>query len=356
MSLDEDRLAASSQTEIPFAQYKKSLGFDQQEALDYLGSRTDETKVFEKYRKPIENPLVIGYNYLFVTAPDLAISRYASSLMSTGGSGFSTAASSILERNLRALQLDGASSIYTEAMIDWLTGKGDQFIPLLTNRAASYVMSDTVLGTMDYAETWNRYKIVLGTSAKDSRISGNLTVNYQEDDFMTIMKLHHLWITYIEKCFIGDVVSGGVLLSSDYMSNETRTIDYMSSMYEFTVSPDGETLMYWCKYTGLFPVKCPWSEFTSEDGGADVKKFVPVEYQFTYKEEMTLDVLSDFNLLQSSSSNSINKPTGNNFSGSNVVISASSVTAGRPFVVPITNNSSNFEGRRMHKLVMPESH
>jgi hypothetical protein len=328
---------------------------DKASDLDYT-LMGDEEKQFFKFRKPIHDPLVTGYNYLFVTAPDLPIDAGASSLRqgpanaSFFDTGVSGNAKEILERNRRMLQIAG-SSMYTNEMVKWLAGAhGDQFIPILTNRARSYTSSDEVLNTMDYAETWNRYKIILGTSAKDSRISGVLTINYQEDQFLTIMKMHKLWFTYIEKAFLGECISGGVLLSDDMMDNMQRTIDYMSSVYMFSTLPDGETLTHWSKYTGILPVKGPWSEFTSEDGGKqELKDSIPIDYQFTFKESMTLDVLRDFNLLQAFAE--INDPKGDYFVNSVIDISKTPINKARPYIA----KAPQYEGKNLFKLVMPET-
>jgi hypothetical protein len=336
----------NSELGVAYLNELKSLGKKSSD-LDFL-VHGDEVKEFFKFRKPIHDPLVTGYNYLFITAPDLPIDAAATSLIQ----GAPTNAKAILERNRRMLGIAG-SSMYTNDMVRTLAGAaGDQFIPLFTNRARSYTYSDEVLNTMDYAETWNRYKIVVGTSGKDARISGQLVVNYQEDQYLTIMKMHQLWFDYIEKAFLGECISGGVLLSDDMMNNQNRTIDYMSSIYMFSTLPDGETLTHWSKYTGILPSKNPWSEFTSEDGGKqEVKDSVPIEYQFTFREVMKLDILRDFNLLQAHAD--INKPTKEFFTNSIIDMDKTPINKNRPYIA--RTGKDQHEGRHLFKLVMPDT-
>ena len=317
-------------------------GKPDKEDVDYFYPR-DENNFFWFNRKYRDDPLVTGYNYLFVTSPELPIWEQSPSLRGGG--------TNILEHNGKMLGLPGAnrSSIYSEYMLQALGG-ASAFIPILTNRAVSYVMSDDVLGTVDYSETWNRFKIVLGSTAKDSRISGQFTANYMEDMQLTIMKLHRLWLDYTEKAFMGDCVSGGVLLSDDMLNNGVRTIDYMSSIYQFAVQPDGETITHWCKYTGVFPTKVPWGELTSEDGSIDIKKSIPIEYQFSYKEDMSLHILQDFNLLGQGSG--LNDFTGNFYTGSEVLL-PSSPNDRYPSV--IAAGKDTYTGLPLFKLVFPDN-
>lgn len=321
--------------------YLNTLTEGQKESLDYLTKR-DENKRFWQNRKVLLDPLTTGYHYMFVTSPELPLSFTSPSL--SGGNPL--AAKSALEHNRKALNLDG-TTIYTDHIVNTLAGSEMNFIPMLTNRSLSIVTSDDVLNTIDYSETWNKYKIILGNTAKDSRISGNFTINYMEDSALTVMKLHKLWMDYIEKAFMGECISGGSLIGEDIMSNELRTIDYVTSVYHFSTMPDGETLTHWCRYTGVFPIKNPWSEFTAEDSSADVKRSIPIEYQFAYKEDMSVYVLRDFNLLQGSGNW---LPNGNLYTGGTVDLGI--VADSKPRIVKVSNSQEN-SGERRFKLLFP---
>lgn len=326
---------------LDLQQYLNTLTEGQKESLDYLTKR-DENKRFWQNRKVLLDPLTTGYHYMFVTSPELPISYTSPSLIG----GNPAAAKSALDYNRKALNIDGVS-IYNDHIVNSLAGSENNFIPMLTNRSLSIVASDDVLNTIDYSETWNKYKIMLGNTAKDSRISGNFSINYAEDSALTIMKMHKLWMDYIEKAFMGECVSGGVLLGNDLMSNEKRTIDYVVSVYHFSTMPDGETLTHWCRYTGVFPIKTPWSEFTSEDSNAEIKRSIPIEYQFSYKEDMSVYVLRDFNLLQGSSNW---LPNANLYTGGNVNLG--SVAENKPRIIQQSNYVAN-TGEKRFKLLFP---
>ena len=330
--------------------YMKGLSVEDRDDLNYTLDR-DEMKRFWRFRRPINDPLVTGYNYVFVTAPELPFTTQSPSF---AGIVHQAGVSGIIQKNTRVLGLpgNGNTSIYSNDIVSMLAGEGPGlFMPILSNRCVNFIASDEVLNTMDYSETWNKYKMVLGTTAKDSRIGPTFAINYMEDQYLTIMKIHKLWIEYVEKVFIGDCISGGVLLTDDLMSNEKRTIDYMVSVYFFQTAPDGETLTYWSRATGCFPVKVPWGELTSEDGGKqDLKTSIPIEYQASYKEDMRIEILRDFNLLQGGPGPS--SPKGGYWTG-NFISGLPGVGGDKPRIERVTNAQKNYEGVPLFRLVMP---
>jgi hypothetical protein len=350
-------MAIDSTSGIDYTGYLNSLKPEERDDLDSLGARMEFRKTeftdFWKYRRPILDPLTTGYQYVFFTAPEMPLHSQSPSL-NVGGAGAS-AAGQILAQNARVLGLPGAGdSIYSDSMVKMLGGVDGAFMPLFSNRAAGIVTQDEILNSIDYSETWNRYKIVLGTSGKDSRIAGNFAINFYDDADATMMKIHKLWFEYIEKAFIGECVSGGVLLSGDLLDNSLRTIDYMSSVFMFTVGPDGETLIHWSKMTGVYPTKVPWGEFTSDDGNIDIKKTIPIEYQSSYKEDMRIEILRDFNLLNSSpSTSSLMNHKGQYFTNSGAGIGSGS--SSRPRIEKVGINEADHRGTPRFKLVLPET-
>lgn len=266
-------------------------------------SYTDLSRNIYRYRRQIDNPLITGYNYIFFTCPRLSL------LESQFNTSSIQDASTYYKNNARQLGLpmEDNDSIYDSNIITALAGGGGlyKFIPLLTNMAVKYSSTDEKLDTMDYAETWNKFKIVIGTSNQDSRLAGTFQIEYLEDDELHIMKLHKLWSNYIEKAFLGDIVSIAALKAAgndNAGAFSAGVIDYMSSMYHFSTLPDGKTLTYWCKYTGIFPTNNPFSVFTSDDGTVNINGSVPIEYQYSFKDEMRIHILEDFNIVSSNAS------------------------------------------------------
>lgn len=261
--------------------------------LDY--SQTRLSREFNNFfinRKPPNDPAINGFNYLFFTSPDLPLSQAA-----FANKNIKYNVPEALAVNGRYLKLPSeGDSIYSTAMVHTLSGEGNVWMPFFTNRAASAPGAAQELATIDYAETWNKYKIVLGTTTKDTRIGGTFGLELYEDQNLTTSKMLNLWIDCIEGEYLGDVISS-YALASDFGAIQNMYIDNMCSVYHFAVRPDGKTLIYWAKYTGVFPLTKPYDVFQSKDGEPNIIPTVQANFQFSYKEDMEIAILREFNSL-----------------------------------------------------------
>lgn len=297
------------------------------DALDSMPERRDkEYSNFFLYRTPTE-PLYSGFNYVFFTAPELSLtaSRF------NGGTGNGTV---LMGNNGNFLKLPGyGDSIYTEDMVSMLAGERGTFMSLFTNRAASIPASDLVLDSLEYSETWNKYKIPIGSTKKDTQIAPNFEIQFQEDSKLSILKSIRLWTEYIQGLFTGDVVSSYAARGS-LSDTQNSIIDYMCSIYVFSLRPDGKTIQYWAKYTGVYPTKESYSIFQSEDSNINVIQKVPVEFQAAYKEDMHISILRDFNLVgkQKTIDN-----TGIYFEGNRTVLTEGNTSG--PHIVKVTDGA-----------------
>lgn len=292
---------------------------------DDVNRRSRENKTFFIYRNQYDDPIETGYNYVFFTAPELTLSSF-------GLQGTSTTIREIAEFNSDFLKLPapGKDSIYTQDMVKNLTGENGTFIRMLTNRSRSYPAASETLETIDYAETWNNYKILLGTTSKGSKVAGSFEMSFMEDSQLTISKFFHLWKSYIEGVWYGDVISKYAAIvdktSNILSATGGLAIDYAASMYHFALSPDAQTIRYYAKYTGIFPTSSPWEIFQGQDGDAQIHHDVPVSFAFSYKEVMNPAILRDFNLLTGATSgatdlvSALMSPKGNNYPENSVNI------------------------------------
>ena len=296
-------------------------------------------------KKAISELPVNGINQVFFTAPELGLRK------DSFASNEVVSPAACVENNARILKLPMSdskiSSIYTHEMIDTLAGKKGAFMNIFTNRAASLPASAEQLGSIDYSETWNKYKMVLGTSTKDSKISGNFEILFKEDANLSMIKIHKLWIDYIENVFMGRCISP-CATKSDMASVQSAVIDYMVSVYVFSLRPDGKTIQYWAKYTGVFPTKNPYEVFASEHGQFDNISRISMDYQFSYKEDMDIAILRDFNLLSLKPSQ-ITNPIGNYFDEAPVDIATNANV--HPQVRRVVDKTTN---RATYELLLSE--
>jgi hypothetical protein len=264
-----------------------------------------EHKAFFIDKKAQAEAPVTGYNYIFFTSPELGITRSKfENLPNVSNPDL------LIRNNAKELKLPSHSdSIYTEDIVKMLAGEQGIFMPLLSNRATSLPASSQVLETLDYSETWNKYKMILGTGTKDSRIGVNFELLFKEDDNLTVLKSMKLWQDWIEGVFFGRVISAYSTFSA-LDEAQTAIIDYMSSLYTFSLRPDGKTIQHFAKYTGVFPIKQPYDQFASEDGDIKILSTVGVDFAAAYKEDMDIQILRDFNLLGQNNKSVLLDPKG----------------------------------------------
>jgi len=325
--------------------------YDEYKGIDYVQTRT--SREFDNFfinRTPPNDPVITGFNYVFFTSPDLPIASAAFAGKSLGNYNIND----VLKSNGCFLKLPAyGDSIYSNDIVKTLSGDGKLFMPIFTNRAISAPGSNQELATIDYAETWNRYKIVLGTSTKDTRIGGNFGLELLEDQNLTISKTINLWIDCMEGQFFGDVLSSHSL-AIDFASVQNMYIDNLVSMYHFAVRPDGKTLVYWSKYTGVFPTSKPFDVYQSRDGEATAVPSVNVNFQFSYKEDMEIAILREFNSLNGNNAGSIVSDTG---LGTGNKFYENSVSIGSPGQsgIGITKSNNTNSGIPLYELHLAEN-
>ena len=188
---------------------------------------------------------------------------------------------------------------------DWifksLVTKGNpyhKFLTFLSNEAKSFEVEDLVLKTVEHGETYNGNKIIYGRTDHESNSAGEMNIRYVDNVNLDIFKVHLLWTDYINK------VSRGIFSpKSEYIKD--RILDYASSCYYFLCGPDGSTILYWQKLTGVFPVNTGENAFSWDSGTLLAKPEINIKYMYSMKTPMDIAHLSEFN--------SLTKVSGRNF-------------------------------------------
>jgi hypothetical protein len=252
----------------------------EQEIL-FKGLDLDSNNVFKKIRKSkvyINNslePHLTGYYYLFMTKPDLNLS----------------------EANLKTLDLTHNGKLFNDydkilvnlnrnVYLDPSIQDTNVFIPLITNLHKTVPIKDIASEATTGFETFDGYGMVIGGHSKNSRTKSDFSITYNELKGLPILNLHRVWLKYIDMCD-----EGYIRRSAKNVAN--RIIDYASSLYVFATEPDGVTINYWAKYTGIFPTGVPWSSLGENLG--EIGNITPsITYKYTYLEENDLEIIRDF--------------------------------------------------------------
>jgi len=217
-----------------------------------------------------------GHAFMFMTTPDLNIS------------GVDRISKENLEADSFFLEVS-KNQKYLLKCVASSAENSSPFINIITNRFKSFETRDVALRTKQIAETFYGYKMLMPSSMVESIIADQFTITYLEDSYLSITKIHKLWTDYTE------YVRRGKFLPSLY-NIENGFIDYMSSsVYYFSLKPDGRTITYFTKYTGVAPVAVPYNVFAFRLGEFNANVELTIPYVFCHKEDLNPDILADFN-------------------------------------------------------------
>jgi hypothetical protein len=236
-----------------------------------LYKHIDIMKEYDIYRKanPQDHDVhVKGIPYLFITTPKLNLEQ------------------SNVNRDNFLIYMKNVEPKLFEAMTTSGT-KVEPFIKIFSNSFRGLDGKDLASRTIDINETFYGYKQTLPISIVDSQVGDNLTIKFEEYKHLPIVKMHKLWVEYTEK-----VRRGFFRPSKDAV--QKRYIDYVSSIYYFVLDLDGETILYWSKYTGAVPISVPYSALVTDGKDHDIAE-VGIEYVYSFKEDMDPAIFMDFN-------------------------------------------------------------
>lgn len=169
--------------------------------------------------------------------------------------------------------------------------KGDDhaFNAFLSNTAMSFQASDEVLKTVEHGETYTGWKMVYGRHTNESNTAGQFSIQYVDDQNFNIYKMHKIWLEYINKVYRGEI---SVAQSHIYK----KILTYPCSVYYIVCAADGETILYWTKYFGVFPVNTPASVSSWTHGTHQGMPEFSINYMYSIKEDFHPISLNEFNM------------------------------------------------------------
>ena len=241
---------------------------------------------FNKYRKH-RNPSIVdyaqtGFFYVFMTKPDLNFN----------------------DANIKTLDLARYPKInlIKQMLSRSQGGAGGALIPLVTNLATSAPVQDINAEAITGYETFTGYGMKYAGKSHN-RVMGDFNISYLDLSGNILLATHEIWQKYTEMALDGFISRSDSNLSANIL-------DYAASVYVFATEPDGETLTYWAKYTGVFPTGIPWSAIGGDSPGTHNIISPSIPYSFTYMEENDLEIIRDFiqvsgNLVSNASANQL---------------------------------------------------
>ncbi|MEI2419218.1 hypothetical protein V6O07_03010, partial [Arthrospira platensis SPKY2] len=165
---------------------------------------------------------------------------------------------------------------------------GGQFINPITNFADNMEVPDIQMKTRVSAETSINWKVQYGFRTTDSKAASTFSISYSDDRNLTIYKLHQIWVNYMNA-----VAMGHMSPKREYIAK--RILDYAVSAYYFLVAEDGETIIYYAKYTGVFPTNVPDSAYSWQKGDESKERTFQIQYQYSFYDPMNPLIIKEFN-------------------------------------------------------------
>lgn len=171
------------------------------------------------------------------------------------------------------------------------TGGGTKspFIKILTNRFKGLMLKDFNMKTTEAYETSYGWKQILPSSINDNfTAESSLNISFAETKNLDITKIFYAWMCYIEAVRYG-------LHEPSQITRDNRMLDYTTSIYFFVLDFDMRTILYFCKYTGVYPVNVPLSNLVMSDITSRNAIDCSITFTYQYKEELNPQIIYDFN-------------------------------------------------------------
>ena len=211
--------------------------------------------------------------------------------------------------NLQLLKDDPMTAAFAndkygyELLLSMSDSASNVWMPIITTQAKSYTANDFELKTVDKGNTYFGHVLKYGKHNEESRISGTVTIDFRNDRFLSILKMHYLWMSYIH------MVSKTSKLSPRRAYQVNAILDYPASIYYLVTRRDMRELVYWDKLTGVFPLKAPFSIFNYNDGMI-LEDNLSIEYSYGIR-SLPNDpaVLLDINVLSGKTVNAVSGQT-----------------------------------------------
>ena len=293
----DSRLPYGSKLEDELANARASLGIPVHG--DNQIAKTMKYFMYNRFKVPDIN---LAHNksitHVFFTRPDLNLLERVGNTFTANSQSLNNSESAMIwRRNPELFKLLTASK---------RCGDANDFNLLLSNQVTSFDIADEEINTNEIGRTWNDYKMPYG-DAYTGRTAGEFSCSFDETSDYSIITLMKLWVTYIDNVARGawhpsyNLYTGGDIPSISGIDSSyvyTKTLDYAASAYVFKCGPDGEDVLYWSKYYGVYPTNTGANALSWDIGNPIGNMPKPsIKFRYAYKKDISPISLMEFNNL-----------------------------------------------------------
>lgn len=213
-----------------------------------------------------------------------------------------------------------------------LCSGGVGFIPILTNTVVPTNGTDVIDSTSIEIETMTN---IYGANVSykghsiESKYDAEFTVEFSDTRFLDVFMLFHYWDTY------SSLKSLGYMEPLKEYQPPFRRLDDQISVYKIIVGSDLSHIVYFGKWTGVFPKNVPKSVFSTLESG-NIR--IPIQFKSFEYNDMNPVIIDEFNMVAGSDRGHIT----NNYVGTG---SPKERWSSAPYIV-----RSTYRGRPIYKL------
>lgn len=168
--------------------------------------------------------------------------------------------------------------------------KSHPFINILTNRKIGNIDMPTIQAEdIETGQNFygTRLKYRRGTERSDEEC--DFSVEFEDTKYLEIYLLFKIFDEYEKRKWYGQITP-----PNDWYI-ENKILHDQIAVYKFVVGEDGESLIYWAKFTGVYPVVIPRDIFSDIPQDGHLK--LTVQFRAMFVEDMMPNIISDFNAI-----------------------------------------------------------
>ena len=236
------------------------------------------TRYYNRYKIPNPNlPLQHGHAHVFFVRPDCNLLTASGKLINE-----------IEYNELFQYAYRHSPMMLSELVQAASKNVKNQFMMSLSNYISSFSLSDEYINTDTYGRTYTGYKISFGKHDIESKTASTFDVVFNDDRYLHIYQIIRLWVEYINGVYRGEFSP-----TNEYIFN--KILDYVGSCYYFITAEDGETIIFWTKYYGVFPSTIPSSQYSWGEGNNIQSPQLSVTFNYSFKEDFNPYSIYEFN-------------------------------------------------------------
>ena len=169
-------------------------------------------------------------------------------------------------------------------------GGGCPFVRILSNRKTSNIdVPDIAVEELETAQNMYGTRIFYPKSSMKSDEDIDFTVEFEDTKHLEVYNFFKAYDYYRQLKWLG-------IISPRQEDILNKILHDHMGLYKFVLDDDGETILFWCKWTGLYPKIISRSAFSEIPEKGPLKITVGFK-QSGFFEDMVPNIISDFNSL-----------------------------------------------------------